>query len=74
MLATAYGVTTDPTVNNDLDLIESDLKDAVTTAIGRLNAVLGSKPSDTRVLHANLADLHGMAAQIDRNKENRAAS
>lgn len=72
MLFTADGKSTDPAVNDALDLIESDLKDALNTAIGRLNAVLDGSPSDTRVLHSHLSDLHGLAAQIDRNTERRA--
>lgn len=71
MLAIGYGTTTDAAVNNALDLIESDLKEAVVTAIGRLNAVLDGQPTDTRVVHSHLADLHGLAAQIDQNTSRR---
>lgn len=72
MLGTNWGVTNDPAVNNALDSIESGLKVAFEIAIGRLNCVLEGRPTDTHVLHANLADLHKAVAQIDRNTEQRA--
>lgn len=72
MLNTAYGVTEDQAVNTALNAIETDLKQAVTDAIARLNHVLGQRPTETRVLHGHLADLHCMAAQIDANVSRRA--
>lgn len=71
MLDIAFGTTTDPTVNNALDIIEGDLKTAVVTAIERLNSVLDGDPTDTRVVHGHLSDLHRLAAQIDQNTTKR---
>jgi hypothetical protein len=66
-----HGISVDPQVNAQLDLIEAEFKAAVLTAIDRLNDVLAGKPEDTQVIHDHLADLHTIASEIDRNTEKR---
>jgi hypothetical protein len=66
------GISHSPKVNAQLDLIETELKTAIVTAIDRLNEVLASNPNDTTILHDRLSDLHQLARNLDRNKEKRA--
>jgi hypothetical protein len=65
---------TSQTVNDALELIETDLQEAVVTAIERIDAVLASKPEDTRALRLRASFFHQIAAQIDKNRERRPSS
>lgn len=58
-------------VNAALDVIEADLKAALTTTAQQLNDLLATKPADTRPIHSHLAEVHKAMEAIDGNHERR---
>jgi hypothetical protein len=63
---------TDTTVNAALEWIEGDLREALVTAVGRINSALEAPSNDNEVLHSHAADIHSLISTIDRNKRRRA--
>lgn len=61
----------DPRVDAALTAIEAELKVALATAAGRLHDLLVTEPQDTMPVHSHLAVLHGLMAEIDRNRDRR---
>jgi predicted lipid carrier protein YhbT len=73
MLDTKLGTAETAAVNNALDIVETELKPALTLAAARLADVAQAHPNDTAVTYGHLADIYNLLTQIDRNVARRQA-